>query len=522
MAEVHSTWRTAGANGDVVTMRLLKSRFPEWLDLQRVNVSLTQHSTFIQDVIPNLCHDAADSTSSCSWSDFDLDTLGASALHTSCRDELQESVTLVISIIKLLLRFGASIDAQDQNGRTALHCSTSDDAFEVAKYLVDANAKIDARDQDGKTPLHYCIEEGGLLVTNLLLSCCASIDVVNKNGVSPLLLVVQRADVTVLQLFLNYHQWVVTPPRLEFSSTVMMLAVDNNVEVVVQFMVDNRYASVDIRNSRGETPLHRAILRHNRSLIGLLLELDTTGGSIVATTTEEDQTPLHYAALYGSSREVEALLLHLANMVNNVQRFTDTNLLNAVDREGATCLYDAGVAVTFTRGYSTQLGVVAASRWDRDTKVQLLLDHGARLFSVGYLIRELTPDNSSRLVLPAQVKQCLQNYLLESKDYDYSRDREYEDPRLGRVRSIEMESFTELCVQWISSVVYAGPSATLLVILTSAGYGQETLPLLLDLPIRRDAFGAWLRRLEKLARCHGGHALLLQLHNELLQAWNSL
>ncbi|POM59136.1 Hypothetical protein PHPALM_36123, partial [Phytophthora palmivora] len=261
MAEVHSAWLTAGANGDVATMRLLKSRFPEWLDLQR-----------------QVRFDTLDSPSSCSWSDFGLNTLGASALHTSawegqldimefllesgqgpdtgddngltpmmmaimrlnlmtmrcvfrdgvavrrnlvvdvsvrgtndmcslwltllcrlsvqCRDELQESVTLVISIIKLLLRFGASIDAQDQNGRTALHCSTSDDAFEVAKYLVDANAKIDARDQDGKTPLHYCIEEGGLLVTNLLLSCCASIDVVNEDGVSPLLLVVQRADVT--------------------------------------------------------------------------------------------------------------------------------------------------------------------------------------------------------------------------------------------------------------------------------------------------------------------------------------
>ncbi|POM65301.1 Hypothetical protein PHPALM_19006 [Phytophthora palmivora] len=62
MAEVHSAWLTAGANGDVATMRLLKSRFPEWLDLQRVNVSLTQHSTFIQDVIPNLCHDAASET----------------------------------------------------------------------------------------------------------------------------------------------------------------------------------------------------------------------------------------------------------------------------------------------------------------------------------------------------------------------------------------------------------------------------------------------------------------------------
>ncbi|OWZ00037.1 hypothetical protein PHMEG_00028858, partial [Phytophthora megakarya] len=430
MAEVHVAWLAAGADGDAAAMRLLKSQHPAWLHLQR--------EVRFDDIGSRFC----------SWKGFHLKTIGASALLTAawegqldilefllesgqdpntgddngltsmmmiimrlnittmrcvfrggvavrrnlavdCRDELRESVQLVISTIKLLLKFGANFDTQDENGKTALHCSTSDDAYEVAKYLVDSHATIDAKDKDGKTPLHYCVEEGGLLVTNLLLSACANIDSVDNEGVSPLLLAVQRGDTNVLQLFLNHHQWVVTPHRQDFSSAVMMLAVDNEVEVVVRYVVDNGYTSVDVCNTEGETPLHRAILRRSTSLVELLLELDTTGETVIAVTTVGGQTSLHYAAVYGSSREMEVILRRLEGVSDNLQMRTGTNPMDIVDHEGATCLYAAGTALALTGGNSTQSSGNTAGHRDRDAKVQLLLDHGARLFTLDRLVREL-------------------------------------------------------------------------------------------------------------------------------------
>lgn len=41
--EVHAAWLAAGANGDTVVMKQLRSRFPEWLDLQWVRKARCAH-----------------------------------------------------------------------------------------------------------------------------------------------------------------------------------------------------------------------------------------------------------------------------------------------------------------------------------------------------------------------------------------------------------------------------------------------------------------------------------------------
>ncbi|CAH0479522.1 unnamed protein product [Peronospora belbahrii] len=69
MTDVHVAWLSAGANDDVASMRQLKSQFPEWLGLQRV----------VGDETSSL----ASRHRSYSWTEFHLDTIGASALHTS-------------------------------------------------------------------------------------------------------------------------------------------------------------------------------------------------------------------------------------------------------------------------------------------------------------------------------------------------------------------------------------------------------------------------------------------------------
>ncbi|KAG7376050.1 hypothetical protein PHYPSEUDO_014560 [Phytophthora pseudosyringae] len=545
MAEVHAAWLAAGASGDAATMQQLKSLFPEWLDLQRRVVPA-----------PSMCSQFG------SWNGFHLHTMGASALHAAvwegqldviqfileagespdtsadngltptmmaimhlslmtmrcvfrdgvavrrnlvvdCRHLVEEGVKLAIATVKLLLSFGADVDAQDQTGKTALHCSTSDDVYEVAKFLLDAGARIDEQDKNGKTPLHYCIQEGGLLVTNLLLSTGANVDATDTHGVSPLVLMLQRGDLNVLQLFLNHHQWVASPQRLDFASSVLLLAVDNERGEVVRYVVENGYASVKTGNSQGETPLHRAIVRRNPSLVQLVVGLDPEGDNLVAVTAEL-QTPAHYAARFGSVRVVELLLSAMTGVLGGLRTLGDANPLNATDLEGRTCLYIAGVLSNTER----------AGRMDRHARVQLLLEHGARLFSPTYLARELAlspPASSSpTLLLPAQVAYCLQRWLIESGSVDGDGVHPGNKP------------LTQLFVQWIASTPYSGPSAMVLTVVASAGYGQELLPLLLDLPLRRDAFRALLGRLGTLARCQRGRVLLLQLYNELQADWDSL
>ncbi|RLN72408.1 hypothetical protein BBJ28_00025294, partial [Nothophytophthora sp. Chile5] len=147
------------------------------------------------------------------------------------RDDLAVRSSLIIDFFRC------------QEGKTALHFATNDDAYGVAKLLLDVGADLDAPDE--------------VVV-----------------GVTPLRLAVQNQNLNVLQIFLNHHQLVATPERQDFSGAVLLLAVDYEAEEVLQFVVENEYAPVTVCNASGESLLHRAILRRSPQLMELLADLD--------------------------------------------------------------------------------------------------------------------------------------------------------------------------------------------------------------------------------------------------------
>ncbi|EGZ23203.1 hypothetical protein PHYSODRAFT_410639, partial [Phytophthora sojae] len=96
MTEVHAAWLTAGANGDAAAMKQLRSQFPEFLDLQRVRKAPAEpRSRF------------------CSWNEFHLHTIGASALHAAVWDGS-------LGIIQFLLEESQSPDSADDSGVTPM------------------------------------------------------------------------------------------------------------------------------------------------------------------------------------------------------------------------------------------------------------------------------------------------------------------------------------------------------------------------------------------------------------------
>ncbi|XP_070608433.1 ankyrin repeat domain-containing protein 22 [Erythrolamprus reginae] len=56
-------------------------------------------------------------------------------------------------IIKMLIRTGVSINAQDDSGRTALHYACEMKNQTIIPLLVEADADLSLKDKDGETPL---------------------------------------------------------------------------------------------------------------------------------------------------------------------------------------------------------------------------------------------------------------------------------------------------------------------------------------------------------------------------------
>ncbi|GMF40234.1 unnamed protein product [Phytophthora fragariaefolia] len=377
-----------------------------------------------------------------------------------------------------------------------------------------------------RSPLYCCVEEGGLIVANLLLSRGADIDLKDKDGFSPLKLVIQKSNMTILQLFLNHHQLVSTPQRHDFSQAVLFEAVECGGSDTVRYLVESKYVSVATTNVEGETPLHLAIKLRNSSMMRLLDDLDPYGKMLIVLTRELE-TPAHYAARYGSAQEVELLLQYLTRTFGDLHTLEAANPLNAVQQQGMTSLFIAGIASDMTaraaRNHDTETS--HANSDARNIEARLLLRHGARLFPPGFLEQKLASasysaisflDENSHVTLPAELQRCLRSWIAE----DGARvDEPGDEEDTLATRDNVVVVVSELWMSWAVSVAHPGPLASVLPILVYAGYSRDLAPLLVELPLKRKAIPALLRQLDKFARHERCSPLLRQLYDKLVEVY---
>ena len=125
------------------------------------------------------------------------DNIGRTALIYAA-EEGQETVT------KLLLDYGADVAAAVINGRTALISAVAGGHETVTKLLLDHGADVAAALTNGRTALSYAVQRGYVAVTKLLLDYGADVAAADINGVTALMVAAQRGYVAVTKLLLDY------------------------------------------------------------------------------------------------------------------------------------------------------------------------------------------------------------------------------------------------------------------------------------------------------------------------------
>ena len=101
------------------------------------------------------------------------------ALHLAANEGHKE-------VVRVLLDFGANIEAETRMNRRALHIACLRGNLEVVKILIEGKADRNPKDKDSYTPLHFVSENGSNEIIKLLLENGALSNIKNYQGNTPL------------------------------------------------------------------------------------------------------------------------------------------------------------------------------------------------------------------------------------------------------------------------------------------------------------------------------------------------
>ncbi|XP_025418996.1 delta-latroinsectotoxin-Lt1a-like [Sipha flava] len=114
---------------------------------------------------------------------------GYTALHSAVRsfDYFGDGTKIVKEIVNLLLNGRVAIDAQDKDGKTALHIAATYKRVEITELLLDRGA-ADVKDRDGNTALHDAATSiyNNAKTVSLLLKYNLDVNAKNKDGKTPI------------------------------------------------------------------------------------------------------------------------------------------------------------------------------------------------------------------------------------------------------------------------------------------------------------------------------------------------
>jgi ankyrin repeat protein len=203
--------------------------------------------------------------------------------------------------VRLLLKLGVPVNCKGVDNITALICAARRDRIDAAGYLIVHGADVNAAEVPfGYRPLSGAAQVGDLALVRLLVEAGAEVNYTGAGGGTPLQIAANR-DWPEVVAFLLAHG---ADPNLPDGSG-MTPAFEATAGVLR--MLVKAGARVNVRDSRGFTPLHLQARYGEASAVEVLLQ----NGADVNARDARGRTPIEVAEENESEpghKEVIALL----------------------------------------------------------------------------------------------------------------------------------------------------------------------------------------------------------------------
>ena len=213
--------------------------------------------------------------------------------------------------MRALLAQGASVDAAEGDGTTALHWASYRDDVETVGLLLDAGADVDVANDLGATPLWAAGQNGSAAMVRRLLAAGANPNLALLAGETPLMVAARSGDPEVVKLLLTHRAE--ANARGARGQTALMWAVAQHHPAVVEVML-----------------AHGADLRVRSDVWSLVMAVPPHGQpEYNRKTPHGGNTALMFAARVGDVASVRHLIAAGANVDDTDARGVSATTLAA-------------------------------------------------------------------------------------------------------------------------------------------------------------------------------------------------
>ena len=210
-------------------------------------------------------------------------------LEAAARSDIDE--------VRRLLLLNVSPDSANEDGLTALHQCCIDDSEDMMKLLIDFGANVNARDTEQWTPLHAAATCGHLHLVKYLISRGADLLSVNADGNMPY-------DICEDETTLDFIEGEMAKRGITQQMIDDTRSVTENQMLRDLRLIASQEGDFEYRDVNGVTPLHIAAANGYVSVVEFLLDQHVSTDVIDADSWQ----PVHAAACWGHPDVLDLLV----------------------------------------------------------------------------------------------------------------------------------------------------------------------------------------------------------------------